>query len=54
MGDIIVLSALGLVIGLVIFSIVRSRKKGDSGCGCGCSNCAHSGSCHIAKIKDQK
>ncbi|MBQ4054716.1 MAG: FeoB-associated Cys-rich membrane protein [Clostridia bacterium] len=54
MGDIIVLSALGLVIGLVIFSAVRNRKKGDSGCSCGCKNCAHSNFCHAAKSENDQ
>jgi len=52
MGDIIVLTALALIVGLVIFATVRSRKRGDSGCSCGCKNCAHSSLCHTADKKD--
>ncbi|MBQ3099926.1 MAG: FeoB-associated Cys-rich membrane protein [Clostridia bacterium] len=49
MGNVIVLSALGLIVGLVIYFNLRNRKKGDSGCSCGCKNCAHSGICHMIK-----
>ena len=49
MGDIIVLSVLGIIVGLVIYSMIRNRKKGkDCGCG-GCSGCAMSEHCHKRK-----
>lgn len=54
MGDIIVLSALGLIIGLVIYSIIRNRKKGDSGCSCGCKNCAHSNICNLTNSENHQ
>lgn len=45
-GDIVVLVILGFVLGAVIGSMVRSRKKGKH-CGCsGCTGCAMAGSCH--------
>jgi len=44
-GDIIVLSVLVLVVGLIIYGMIRDRKKGKC-CGCsGCSGCAHAASC---------
>jgi len=44
-GDIIVLSVLVLVVGLIIYGMIRDRKKGKC-CGCsGCSGCAHAGFC---------
>lgn len=47
MGDIVVLAVLGLIIGIVIASMVRAKKKGKGCCGCsGCSGCAMAGSCH--------
>ena len=30
----------------IIIHMVRNRKKGKSSCGCGCSNCPMSDSCH--------
>lgn len=41
MGDIIVLTALGVIIALVIRSMWKNHKNGNS-CGCsgGCENCA--------------
>ena len=37
------------VVAAIIISTVRNRKKGKSSCGCGCSNCPMSGSCHSQK-----
>ncbi|MCI6616264.1 FeoB-associated Cys-rich membrane protein [Ruminococcus sp.] len=37
------------VVAAIIISTVRNRKKGKSYCGCGCSNCPMSGSCHSQK-----
>ncbi|MBP3697304.1 MAG: FeoB-associated Cys-rich membrane protein [Clostridia bacterium] len=55
MGDIIVISVLVIVIGLILFSAWRNRKKGGHCCGCsGCSkasSCCSSGSseCNCSK-----
>ncbi len=43
MGDIIVIEVLVIIVGLIVFSAVRNRKKGG-GCA-GCSKCSHSDSC---------
>lgn len=37
------------VVAAIIISTVRNRKKGKLSCGCGCSNCPMSGSCHSKK-----
>ena len=37
---------LAAVVGLIVFSLIRSRKKGKTSCGCGCEHCAMRGSCH--------
>ena len=37
------------VTGGIVAGMVRNRKKGTSSCGCGCSNCPMSGSCHTKK-----
>ena len=45
-GDVVVIAVLSLVIGLVIWGMIRDKKKGKS-CGCGsCGGCAMAGSCH--------
>lgn len=51
-ATVIVSVILAAVVGLVIFIMVRDRKKGASGCGCGCSGCAMSEYCH--KKGDEK
>ncbi len=44
-GDLIVLVILGLIVGAVIASTVRGRKKGKC-CGCsGCTGCTMAGTC---------
>jgi len=43
MGDIIVLSALGLVVALAIRSLWKDHKRGGcAGCSRNCANCASS------------
>lgn len=37
------------VVAAIIISTVKNRKKGKSSCGCDCSNCPMSGSCHSEK-----
>ena len=45
-GSIIAIIVLiGLVSGIII-KMVKDKKSGKSGCGCGCEHCAMSGECH--------
>ena len=45
-GDIVVLGILGLIVGSVIFHMLRKKKEGKH-CGCGsCQSCAMAGKCH--------
>lgn len=46
LGTIFVLSILIVIIGLVINSMIRNKKKGKSPCGCNCSTCPAGGTCH--------
>ncbi len=39
----IVGGAVALLVGAIVFKMVRDRIKGKGGCGCNCGNC--SGSC---------
>ncbi len=42
---VLIVLALILIAGGVIFSMIRNKKNGKSSCGCGCSNCALHGEC---------
>lgn len=46
MGDIIVFLVLVLLVSAVIVRMVRDKKSGKGGCGCGCEGCANSPYCH--------
>ena len=43
LGSLIVLALVALLMGLLVFFLVRSKRK--SGCGGGCAGCAFAGSC---------
>ncbi|MBQ3791647.1 MAG: FeoB-associated Cys-rich membrane protein [Clostridia bacterium] len=46
LGTILVSLALACAIALIVWSIVRDKKKGKSSCGCGCASCPMSHQCH--------
>lgn len=48
-ATIIICVILLAVVASIIVHMVRSKKQGKSSCGCGCANCAMSGSCHNRK-----
>lgn len=48
-STIIVCAVLIAVLAAIIASMLRDKKKGKSSCGCGCANCAMSGTCHHEK-----
>lgn len=45
-GTILVLAVVAAVAGAVVWSMVRAKRTGKSGCGCGCANCPSKGICH--------
>ncbi len=49
LGTISVLLAVVLIMALLAVKLVRDKRSGKSGCSCGCSSCAFSGSCHGGK-----
>ena len=49
MATIIISAVLVLVVAAIIVSMVRSKRKGKSACGCGYAGCAMNGACHPAK-----
>ncbi len=48
---VLICAALVVVVGLIIFSLVRDKRRGKSSCGCNCAHCAMAGSCHGQKKK---
>ncbi len=38
-GTVIVLSLVGAMVGGIVYSMIRDRKSGKSGCSCGCAGC---------------
>ena len=49
MATIIICALLFAVVTAIIVSMVTTKKKGKSSCGCGCADCPMSGSCHPKK-----
>jgi len=47
LGTILVSGALLVIVGLVIASIVKKKKRGGTSCGCGCDGCPSASSCHM-------
>ena len=45
-GAICVCAVLLLIVGAIVYSMVRNRKKGRGSCGGNCSCCAMGCSCH--------
>lgn len=50
-GTIAICAILVAVVALIIFSMIKDKRKGKSSCSCGCEHCAMSGSCHPKKKK---
>ncbi|MCI9444878.1 MAG: FeoB-associated Cys-rich membrane protein [Oscillospiraceae bacterium] len=46
MGYIAVTLVLVLIVAAVIAGMVRDRRSGKGGCGCGCKGCANAPYCH--------
>ena len=45
-GTIAVLLGVLAVVALIIFRLVKNKKKGKSSCGCNCGCCPNSALCH--------
>ena len=48
-ATIIICAVLIAVVSAIIVSMIKNKKKGKSSCGCGCTDCPMSGSCHSEK-----
>ena len=40
MGTLVVVIVLAVIIGLVIWKLIRDKKAGKRSCGCDCANCS--------------
>ncbi len=38
-----------ILLGLVVYKMIKDKKNGKNGCGCGCQNCALADKCHTKK-----
>ena len=50
-ATIIICAVLIAVVAAIVISMIKNKKKGKSSCGCGCTDCPMSGSCHSVKQK---
>lgn len=48
-GTILICAVLIAVVAAIIVGMRRDKKKGKSSCGCNCTYCAMSGTCHSKK-----
>ena len=46
LGTILVLVILVVIIGSVVYTLIRKKREGKTSCGCGCSSCPSAGICH--------
>ncbi|MBQ8885101.1 MAG: FeoB-associated Cys-rich membrane protein [Clostridia bacterium] len=51
---IILIAAIGIVVGVVVGAVIKKKKGKSVGCGCGCSTCPHGGSCASSKDETEK
>ena len=49
MATIIICAVLIGIVVAIIVSMVKNKRRGKTSCGCGCSDCPMSGSCHQDK-----
>ncbi|MEE0059457.1 MAG: FeoB-associated Cys-rich membrane protein [Acutalibacteraceae bacterium] len=45
-GTIIIALVLAVIVALIIIRMIKNKKNGKLGCGCGCSSCAMKDACH--------
>lgn len=53
-ATVIISLVLAVIVALIIFSLVKNKKKGKSSCGCNCAHCAMAGSCHSSNQQKGK
>ena len=45
-GTVVVALCLAAVVFLIVFKLIKDKKRGKTSCGCGCEHCAMAGKCH--------
>ena len=50
-ATIIICAVLAVIFGLMLWSLLRDKKKGKSSCCGGCAGCAMAGHCHPHTVK---
>ena len=48
-ANILISGVLVLIVTLIVVGMIKKKKKGLTSCGCSCSGCPMSGSCHDPK-----
>ena len=52
--DYILLGGLALIVSGIVAWLIKKKKNGESGCGCGCSGCPSAHACHSAKRTEEE
>ncbi len=52
--DYILLGGAAVVIALVIYHLVKRKKQGKGGCGCGCVGCPSAGNCQKTQNTEEE
>ena len=47
------LGVLALLVGVIVY-MIRQKRRGETSCGCGCTNCAMRGTCHAANQENNE
>lgn len=51
LGNIIVIAILAVIVGAIIWSMIKAKRSGKGGC---CGNCAECGGCHHSASASRK
>lgn len=46
LATILISAGLAALVALIVINAVRKRRKGHSGCACGCATCPYGGECN--------
>lgn len=54
LSTIIICIVLAAIVGLIIFSLIKNKKKGKCSCGNNCGCCPMGGSCHGGQSRKER
>ena len=52
--DYVIIGVVAVTVILVIVNLVKRKKAGKNGCGCGCSSCPSAGVCPSARAQQKE